>query len=112
MARRAPDDDVPRLPRGRGFRFSTNEIVRILVVATALVALIVLQKPCARSVSKFVTSFAEVDAGVGAPDATMRPVEGVRLRTDMTPAEIEAAIAAARAVDAGVPVIDASRDAP
>ena len=101
MARRDPDDDVPRLPRGRGFRFSTNEIVRILVVATALVALLVLQKPCARSVSKFVNSFAEVDAGVASPDAMLAPIEGVRLRTDMTPAELQAAIESARRPDAG-----------
>ncbi len=110
MARRDPDDDVPRLPRGRGLRFSTNEIVRIMVVATALVALIVLQKPCANSMSKFVTSFGEVDAGLidAAPVAPAIP-EGVRLRTDMTPAELQAAIEAARAadtvrVDAGAPL--------
>lgn len=121
MARRRKlDDDVPRLPRGRGLALSFGEILRILMVAVALVALLVLQKPCARSVSKFVTDFAPDDAAVARPpgDAgTAAPLPGTRLRTDMTPAELEAAIAAERAralgVDAGVdsgvaqPVADA-----
>ncbi|MBK9032902.1 MAG: hypothetical protein IPL61_16790 [Myxococcales bacterium] len=105
MARRPhPDEDVPRLPRGRGLSFSMSEVVRILVVATGLAALLILQKPCADSVSKFVTSFSPVDAGAGAADAGAAAIPtGVRLRTDMTPAEIEAAIRAARgeALDAG-----------
>lgn len=108
MARRTDDDDIPRLPRGRGLSFSFGEILRIAVVATLLLAIIVLQKPCAKSVSKFVTSFGQVDAGAAPPDATAIPT-GVILRADMTPAEQAAAIAAARgqAVDAGAAVLDA-----
>ncbi len=114
MAKPSNDDDVPRLPRGRGLSFSFAEILRILVVATALIALLVLQKPCAQSVSKFVTGFGPKDAGVEAapvaPDANQVP-QGVILRADMTPEQQAAAIAAARGqgadpaaiVDAGVP---------
>ena len=88
------------------------EIVRILMVATGLAALLILQKPCATSVSKFVTSFGAVDAGVADPAPAPIPT-GVTLRTDMTPAEIEAAIRAARgqAVDAGAAPVDAGPDA-
>lgn len=108
MAKQSSDDDVPKLPRGRGLSFSFAEILRILVVATALIALLVLQKPCAKSVSQFVTGFGPKDAGVGAAptvDANVIP-PGVLLRADMTPEEQAAAIAAARGavVDAGVPL--------
>lgn len=112
--RRSDDDDVPKLPRGRGLALSFPQILRITTVAVALVALIVLQKPCARSVSKFVTQFAPVDAGVPRSDGAAAPVlpEGIHIRSDMTPAEIEAAVAQAKALanrpdagplDAGVP---------
>lgn len=81
---------------------SLTEIVRIVMVATGLIALLVLQKPCAHSVSKFVTDFGAPDAGAigrdgGSPDA----LQGVRLRADMTPEQMAAAIALAKAV-AGV----------
>jgi hypothetical protein len=73
-------------------KFTFGQIVRILMVATALIALIVLQKPCARSVSKFVTGFGEPDAALirlidGGVDAG-----GVLLRGDMTDQEREEAI--------------------
>ncbi len=111
MARRRrslADDDVPRLPRGRGLHLSLAQIVRIAMVAVALVALIVLQKPCARSMGRFVAYFGQVDAGVVRVDAPAAPVEGVMLRGSMTPAELEAAIArereaaSGRALDAGL----------
>ena len=96
------DPDVPKLPRGRGMKFSLGQIVRILLVATALVALIVLQKPCSKSVSKFVTSFGDEDAAVRRIDAAV-DAGGVLLRGDMTPEEREAAIRRelGTAVDAG-----------
>lgn len=92
-------------------KFSFGQIVRIVMVATALIALIVLQKPCARSVSKFVTSFGEPDAALirlvdGGVDAG-----GVLLRGDMTPAEIEAAINRERGIDGGAGVDAGAPDA-
>lgn len=100
------DPDVPKLPRGKGMTFSFGQIVRIVAVATALIALIVLQKPCSKNISKFVTSFGEdaavirlIDGGVDAG--------GVMLRGDMTPEEREALIRreleAARDAGAGTP---------
>lgn len=75
--------------------FSFGQIVRIVAVATALIALIVLQRPCARNVSKFVTSFGEPDAAVrlidAGPTGTI-DAGGVLLRGDMTPKELEEAI--------------------
>jgi hypothetical protein len=112
VARPPADDDVPRLPRGRGLSFSFGQIMRIAMVAMALVALLVLQRPCARSVSKFVTGFGPDDAGVP-PPRTTEPVmvpRGVPMRADMTPAEIEAArrkaieLAAEDARDAGAAI--------
>ena len=111
-SRRRLDDDVPRLPRGRGLKLSTAQLVQIVMVAVALVAVIVLAKPCARSVSRFVTSFEHADGGVArAADAAAAPSplpEGELLRGDMTPEQLEAAIAreraraAAAALDAGI----------
>jgi hypothetical protein len=72
-------------------KFSFGQIVRIVGVATALIALIVLQKPCSRSVSKFVTSFGEPDAAVRPLDAAS-DAGGVLLRGDMTAEEREALI--------------------
>lgn len=113
---------MPRLPRGRGFKISTAQLIQIVMVAVALVAVIVLAKPCARSVSNFVNRF-DVDAGArfvptppdgGTAAAPPPPVlpDGVMINSRMTPEEIEAAIKkeleaarakdAAAAIDAGV----------
>jgi len=56
-ARRPAEDDVPRLPRGRGLRLSGPQLVRIAGTVCLLVFLIVVQRPCANAVSSFVTSF-------------------------------------------------------
>lgn len=85
------DPGVPKLPRGKGLSLSLGQIVRIVAVATALLALIVLQKPCAKSVSKLVTSFGETDAGLRYVDAGV-DAGGTMLRGDMTPAELQEAI--------------------
>lgn len=53
----APDADVPRLPRGRGLRLSRPLLVRIAGTVALLVFLIVMQRPCADSISRFVTGF-------------------------------------------------------
>ena len=56
-AGRPAEDDVPRLPRGRGLRLSGPQLVRIAGTVCLLVFLIVVQRPCANAVSTFVTSF-------------------------------------------------------
>jgi hypothetical protein len=53
----ALDDDVPRLPRGRGLRLSRPQLVRIAGTVVFLVFLLMMQRPCANSLSKFVTGF-------------------------------------------------------
>jgi len=91
-----PDDDVPRLPRGRGLALSSAGIIRIVMVAVTLIAVLVLTKPCADATSKFVTGFDDTDAGVKPVDAgaaaTPPPPRGTLLRADMTPEELKAAI--------------------
>ena len=94
MARRS-DDDI-RIPRGRGLRLTMPQIFRIAMVAAMLVAVIVLQRPCADAVGRFVAGFdpppppAARDAG---PDV---PPGYVRLRTDMTEAELRSAVEQAK----------------
>ncbi|HET9620272.1 MAG TPA: hypothetical protein VFP84_02820 [Kofleriaceae bacterium] len=104
--------DVPRLPRGRGLRLSGPQLFRIVATLALLVFVIVAQKPCAHSVSKFVTSFGsgsaatmptpgtvDVPTGSAAGSAT-RPetLDGYeRLHPGMTDDEIKATIDRARA---------------
>ena len=58
------DDDVPRLPRGKGLRLRTSDVARIGMVALLLVCIVVLGRPCASGVAGFVDSFSPVpDAG-------------------------------------------------
>jgi hypothetical protein len=54
-----PDDSepVPKLPRGRGMRFSGVELFRIAITLALLVAVVVLTKPCSHAVSTFVMGF-------------------------------------------------------
>jgi hypothetical protein len=110
------DDTVPKLPRGRGFAITSGQLVKIVMTAALLVMLIVIQRPCADGVSKFVTDFDTK----GSAAATMpRPGTADRLpgsaatvgsgsdtdyellRPDMTEAETKAAIERARAKAAG-----------
>ena len=101
MARRPPPDpDVPRLPRGKGFKMSFGEIVRIGLTASMLIAVLVLAKPCADAAGRFVASFDPPDAQLAAPPPKA-PSGYVHLSPDMTPQQIEQAISAAR--DAGAP---------
>jgi hypothetical protein len=50
-------EPVPKLPRGRGLRFSGVELFRIAITLALLVAVIVLTKPCSHAVSTFVMGF-------------------------------------------------------
>jgi hypothetical protein len=98
---------VPKLPRGRGLRLSTAQMIRIGLTALMLVFLIVMQKPCADAVSGFVTSF----DGSGSATKAMpkpgnvdlpRPDNGSasdyeRLTPNMSEAEMKAAVERAKA---------------
>ncbi len=57
MAAEPIDEDVPKLPRGRGITLSVAQLVRILGLIAVLVFLLVMQRPCANAVSTFVTGF-------------------------------------------------------
>jgi hypothetical protein len=59
-------DPVPRLPRGRGLRLSRPELVRVVGLAALLVFLIVIQRPCANAVSRFVTGFGDQGSAAAA----------------------------------------------
>lgn len=63
------DDETPKLPRGKWFgNVRAIEIIRIGMVATVLVVVIVLGRPCADGVARFVESYAPPpDAGAPAP---------------------------------------------
>jgi len=106
----APEAPVPRLQRGRGIRLSGPQLVRIAGTATVLVVLLVMQKPCARAVSNFVTSFdGRGTAGKGAAErgrgsaagsgvaGSGAPADYEHLRPGMTDDEIKATIERARA---------------
>lgn len=51
------EEPVPKLPRGRGFKLSGPELFRIFITLISLIGVIVLAKPCANSVSNFVTGY-------------------------------------------------------
>ena len=100
VSRRRNDDDVPRLPRGTGLRLSWPEIVRIVLVASMLVTVLVLQRPCAEAVGNFIGSFDPPDAGPApAADAGAAelPSGYVQLRGDMTEEQLRRAVDEARA---------------
>jgi len=67
------DDDVPRLPRGRGIRMRSGDAVRIGLFGTLLVMLLALGRPCASGVAGFVDSFSPP------PDAAPPAAEGMQL---------------------------------
>lgn len=96
---RAFDDEVTRLPRGRGIKLSSAQLFKIVMTATLLVLLIVVQRPCAEGVSKFVTEFDHPGSGAaaipapGSVDGSGSAADQYELiRPDMTEAERDAAI--------------------
>jgi hypothetical protein len=116
----AAEPPVPRLPRSRGLKLSGPQLVRIALTATLLVLIIVVQRPCADSVSKFVI---QVDDGSGwAPMPRPGAVDEPRgigsagdyeiLRSDMTPEELKAAIERSHARAAARERAAAARAAP
>jgi hypothetical protein len=55
--RESDSEPVPKLPRGRGMRFSGPELFRIAITLGLLIALVVLTRPCSHAVSTFVMGF-------------------------------------------------------
>jgi len=97
------EEQVPKLPRGRGMKLSGPEIVRICITAALLVAIIVLARPCGDAVSNFMMKFDKGSASkqMPKPETVTSPQQGVLLRGDMTDEERKAAIERARAAAAG-----------
>jgi hypothetical protein len=94
------DDDVPRLPRGRGFSISTAHVVKIALTATLLVAVIMFRKPCGAATAKFVNSFDQPVDAAPAPAADL-PEGMVHVRLHgLNEEETKAAIEKARAEQA------------
>lgn len=90
------DEPVPRVGRGPLFgRMQTATLFKIAGLGVILVAVVVLRRPCADSVSGFVNSFdPPPDA---APTPATRDMEVIRL----TPEEIERRFPSVEARDAG-----------
>ena len=111
-AARDDDDDapVPRLPRTAAFKVSTAALVRIAMTGALLAMIIVARRPCADSVSSFVTDFDNAGSAgnqmpkpgtVDEPSAVGSAGDYEQLRPDMTEAEIKAAIERAKAKSRG-----------
>ncbi len=106
------DPPVPKLPRGRGLKFSGPELFRIVITLAMLVALIALTKPCANAVSTFVMGFdgsgkgsagTAVGSGKGSGSAgsavapITNPEDYERLEPGMTDDQVRAAVARSKA---------------
>lgn len=109
------DEPVPRLPRTAGFKISMATFVRIAMTAALLAMILVARRPCADSVSGFVTNMDNTGSGsasalmpkpgtVDVPSNVGSAGDYETLRPDMTEAEIKAAIerAKAKSRDAGL----------
>jgi hypothetical protein len=102
----ATDEPVPKLPRGRGMKFSGPEMFRIGLTLVTLIGVVVLMRPCANAVSGFVTSF----DGSGSAKQQQMPKPGTvdmprdeeyeRLKPGMTPEQIKAAMERSKARNA------------
>jgi len=99
------DDEVPKLPRGRGIRLSIPQLMRVVGLLAVLVFLLVMQRPCANAVSTFVTGFdgsgsagSGSAAGSGSGAGSARRLDQYEhLRPGMTDDEVKAVIERARA---------------
>ena len=101
-----PDDEpVPRIPRTAGFKISMAALVRIALTGAMLAMIVVARRPCANSVSEFVTDFDKTGSGasqmpkpgtVDEPSLTGSAGDYEPLRSDMTEAEIKAAMERAK----------------
>jgi hypothetical protein len=84
----ATDAPVPKLPRGRGFTLSPQQLMRIGMTVVLLIAVVALQEPCSNSVSAFVTTFG------GRPEAA----KGTNATTSLERGETRPEPATTRAV--------------
>ena len=96
MSNAGDDEPVPKLPYGRGFKFSGPELFRIAITIALLVAIVVLTKPCSHAVSTFVMGFdgsagsaVAKPAGSGLGSAELIPLRG--LTDDQVKATVERA---------------------
>ncbi len=89
------EEAVPKLPYGRGLRLSTTEVFRILTTAGLLVALIVLIKPCSKSVSTFVMGFGS-GSGSAKGSGAVKPDPYEHLTPGMSDDEVRLAIERAK----------------
>jgi hypothetical protein len=106
-----PDEPVPKLPRGRGMKFSKPELFRIGMTLLTLVGVMMLAKPCANSVSGFVMSMDGSGSSGSAAKSTKMPRPNTvdvtvpqqyeKLRPGMTDEEVKAAIVRSKARAAG-----------
>lgn len=91
------DEPVPKLPRGKGITLTRGALTRIGFTAIALVAVLVLQKPCSRAAGQFVTAFGEEPGAPAAPPVAPAPAQYEVLTPSMTDDELRAAIGRAEA---------------
>jgi hypothetical protein len=107
-----PDEPVPKLPRGRGMKFSKPELFRIGFTLMTLVGVLMLTKPCSTAVSGFVMSMdGSVSSSAGGGTSTTMPrpdnvdvpvpQQYEQLRPGMTEEELKAAIERSKARAAG-----------
>src|SRR3954467_11991725 len=102
------EEEVPKLPRGRGLKLSGPEIFRIIMFAAMLVAIIALAGPCGRAVSGFVMRFDNNGSGSAVQKPMTAPPKGVMIRGDMTDDERKQAIERARSEASGSAKIEGS----
>lgn len=91
------DAPVPKLPRGKGITLTRGALTRIGFTAIALVAVLVLQRPCSRAVGQFVTAFGDQPATPAEPVIAPAPTQYEVLTPSMTDDELRAAIGRAEA---------------
>lgn len=100
------DEPVPKLPYGRGFKWSWAQIIKIVMTAGMLVAILVLARPCSEAVSNFMMRFDNKGSAakqMPKPNNVEKkePQDYELIRGDMTEAEQRAAIERAKARAAG-----------
>ncbi|HWN69513.1 MAG TPA: hypothetical protein VNM90_17850 [Haliangium sp.] len=96
------DEAVPRLPRGWGMKLSLPEIMRILMIAAMLIAVLVLRRPCAENTGRFVESFEPpVDAGPARTPGQLPPGRYIPLSGEMTEQELREKLELLTDIDAG-----------